>query len=149
MPFGPFPKQALDEAKVATAKADIRRAVTHIADYFLQDKPFILGDKVSVADLIGLMELEQLGAVNEQSVYEENAKVKAWANKVKQSLQPHYDEAMEKIRGIGQTWANTKPWTTFNFFTRVAYNVQCVRTILHDTVGACLCIWQFQLYSTV
>lgn len=95
--------------KVNAAKDDVRRAVTHIADYFLQDKPFILGDEISVADLSGLMELEQLRAVEEQELFEGNAKVKAWASRVREATKPYYDETMEKIRDMGQLFANAKP----------------------------------------
>lgn len=109
MDFGPMPKQPLDEAKVGAAKNEVKRAVTHIADYFLKDKKFILGDKVSIADLQGLCELEQLQGVQEENLFESNDKVKAWANRVRESMKPNYDVAMEKIRGMRKVFMDAKP----------------------------------------
>lgn len=42
--MGSAPEKPADAEKVKAAKEEIARTVTHIADYFLQDKPYIGGD---------------------------------------------------------------------------------------------------------
>ncbi|XP_060568672.1 glutathione S-transferase theta-1-like [Ruditapes philippinarum] len=82
-----FSKQPMDVEKVTAAKAEVTRSVTHLADYFLQDKQFIGGSKMSVADILGVCELYQLHAVNElDNLVKSNPKVKAWFERVVKAI---------------------------------------------------------------
>jgi glutathione S-transferase len=82
-----FTKQPMDVEKVTAAKAEVTRSVTHLADYFLQDKQFIGGSKMSVADILGVCELYQLHAVNElDNLVKSNPKVKAWFERVVKAI---------------------------------------------------------------
>lgn len=92
-----MPIQPMDVDKVKNAKEEVARAVTHIADYFLRDNPYIGGKEISAADLTGVSELYQLNGVCEEGLYTCNEKVNAWVERVKQRLQPHFDEAVERI----------------------------------------------------
>lgn len=89
-------------------KEEVSKTVAHIADYFLQDKQYIGGDEVSVADLIALMELVQLDVIGLEDLYLSNAKVKSWAERVANRMQPHYEETMAKIRNLKEVYNNTK-----------------------------------------
>ena len=87
------PKRPANAEKVLEAKAELARAVNHIDEYFLKDKPFIAGDDISIADLVALTELSQLRGVHETAIYESNPKVKAWAKRVEEKTKPHFQEA--------------------------------------------------------
>lgn len=106
--FGRFSKRPVDTEKLETDKAEVANTVKHIADYFLQDKLFIGGDDISVADLIGVMELLQLEIVGLEDLYESNEKVKAWVERIKTRCQPHFDEGMAKVMALKETYKNTK-----------------------------------------
>ena len=95
-----IPKRPANEAVIATAKSELQAAVTNIADYFLQDKPFVAGDEISIADLSGFAELCGLRAVNESAIYEDNPVVGAWMKRVEDRVKNHYDEAMASIHAI-------------------------------------------------
>ena len=67
--------------------------IEHIDKYFLKGQKYIAGnDDISVADLLGVCELMQLYPVFEEGIYESNPNVKAWMLRVKERLQPHFDE---------------------------------------------------------
>ena len=95
-----YPKKPLDEKLVASSKEDLIKAINHIADYYLKDQPYICGDEVSAADLIGVCELIHLGGVNESKIYENNAKVNAWIKRVGDRMAPHFEEANIKLAGL-------------------------------------------------
>ena len=86
-------KEPIDQSKVDRFKADIPQVIEHIDKYFLKGQKFIGGnDDVSVADLLGVCELMQLYPVYEEEIYESNPNIKAWMLRVKERLQPHFDE---------------------------------------------------------
>lgn len=66
---GKFTKRPLETEKFQSDKEEVIKCVTHIADYFLENKPFIWGDDVSAVDLIGVMELMQLCFVGLEDFY--------------------------------------------------------------------------------
>lgn len=95
-----IPKRPANEALVKTAKAELAEAVTHIADYFLEDKPFIVGDEISIADLSGVAELIGLQSVNEAGIYESNPVVAAWVNRVEERMKNHFKDCLESTEAI-------------------------------------------------
>lgn len=90
----PVAKQGkIDEAKVERFKAEIPKVIKHIDQYFLKDGKYIGGsDDISVADLLGVCELMQLYPVFEEDLYLGNPKVKDWMDRVRERLNPHFDE---------------------------------------------------------
>ena len=69
------------------------QVIKHIDKYFLKGQKYIGGnDDVSVADLFAVCELMQLYPVYEEEIYESNPNVKAWMTRVKERLNPHFDE---------------------------------------------------------
>lgn len=49
------PKEKMD-----AAMEDLNQSLTLLKDYFLQNKPFIIGDKVSLADIVAVVEIMQV-----------------------------------------------------------------------------------------
>lgn len=90
----------LDPTEQKKLREEVERTVKHIDEYFLKDSPFIGGKDISIADLLGICELAQLEIVGEDAIVRKNAKVSAWYDKVKARVQPFYDEATEKLKGL-------------------------------------------------
>ncbi|XP_050410538.2 glutathione S-transferase theta-1 [Patella vulgata] len=87
----------VQEKQMARFKKGLIESVGHIDKYFLGSQPFLCGDKLSVADLLGACELMQLHAVHEESFYTDNPVVKAWIERVRNRLAPHFDDAHKII----------------------------------------------------
>ena len=104
-----FTKKPLDIELITAAKEELTKAVTHIAEYYLKDQPFICGDEISAADLIGVCELMQLTCVNESGLYDSNATVKAWVKRVGERMQPHFDAANLSLNAVKKMWNEAQP----------------------------------------
>ena len=98
----------MDEKLVANAKEELTKAIDHLAAYFLKDEPFICGDEISVADLVGVCELMHLDGVNESGIYENNPIVKSWMKRVEDRMQPHFDEASISLKGLKKMFNEAK-----------------------------------------
>ena len=85
--------EPVDWDKVAMFRTEVEKTVGYLENVWLKDRPFLCGNELSVADILGICELMQLNGVHEEKLYEDNAVVKAWADRVKKRLQPHFDEA--------------------------------------------------------
>ena len=94
---------------VGKAKEELTKSLNHIATCYLKDGPFICGDEISAADLIGVSELIHLGAVNESELFESNPTIKAWIKRVGDRMQPHYDEANAKLDFVKKMFNDAKP----------------------------------------
>lgn len=107
----PIAKQSkIDNKKVQRFKAELPKVITHIDEYFLRDSKFIGGSEdVSVADLLGVCELMQLYPVFEEEVYTSNPKVKAWMERVKEALNPHFDEGHAIIYRTREVYTKLGP----------------------------------------
>lgn len=53
--------QTVSEARVSEAKNQMEKALDTITNVWLKDKPFIVGNEITVADLVAATEIEQLG----------------------------------------------------------------------------------------
>lgn len=106
--MGKFTKEPCDEAKLQEYRDEVTRAVTHIADYFLVDKPYVAGDDISAADILGVSELIHLEAVEEDGLYTSNEKVKAWIERVRRRLQPYFEQSLVKIKAFKQKFIDAK-----------------------------------------
>lgn len=107
----PVARQAkIDEAKLNRFKAELPKVIKHIDEYFLKDGKYIGGaDDVSVADLLGVCELTQLYPVFEEEIYNSNVKVKDWMNRVRERLNPHFDEGHAIVNRTREAYKTLGP----------------------------------------
>ena len=94
----------IDQDKVKECREKVTEALAQLESYFLKGKKFIGGDKISIADLLGVCELVQLYGCHEQGLYEKSPVLKAWVENVKQETNPHFEESMAKINHIHSTF---------------------------------------------
>lgn len=71
--------------------------VKQLEKYFLHDNIYLCGRDITLADILGVCELMQLYGVSEESIWSSNHIVKAWMDRVKERLQPHFDDAHQII----------------------------------------------------
>lgn len=102
--FPKFTGKPIDQEKVKEHRVKVTESMKDLESYFLKGKKFIGGDKISIADLLGVCELVQLYGCHEQGLYESSAVVKAWVENVKQETNPHFDEAMATINQLHSTF---------------------------------------------
>ncbi|XP_053557947.1 glutathione S-transferase theta-1 [Bombina bombina] len=74
-----------DPAKLAPILADFNTSMTSLEEKFLQGKPFIAGDEISLADLVAIVEIMQPVASGVE-VFEERPKLAAWKQRVVEAL---------------------------------------------------------------
>ncbi|KAK5909332.1 hypothetical protein CesoFtcFv8_003272 [Champsocephalus esox] len=90
------PKEKMD-----TAVQDLNQSLQMLEEKFLQNKPFIVGDKISVADLVAIVEIIQPVATG-LDVFEGRQKLTAWRDRVKKALgEKLFAEAHEVIMKVG------------------------------------------------
>ncbi|XP_033973413.1 glutathione S-transferase theta-1a [Trematomus bernacchii] len=90
------PKEKMD-----AAVQDLNQSLQMLEDKFLQNKPFIVGDKISVADLVAIVEIIQPVATG-LDVFEGREKLTAWRERVKKALgEKLFAEAHEVIMKVG------------------------------------------------
>nr|UVC41629.1 glutathione S-transferase 6 [Eriocheir sinensis] len=86
--------------KVADFQTRMETVLEQFETVWLKDQPFVAGNKISIADIIAACELEQPGMAG-YDVYEGRPTLTAWMQRVREALQPHYDEGhviVNKIR---------------------------------------------------
>jgi len=100
MKLGHHMKKPLDPEQKKKFQDEVVRMATHMGDYFLKDQPFIGGQEISIADIQAACELAQLEIIGEDVQFKSNPKVAAWYERVKDKLQPHFDESMKDLGGL-------------------------------------------------
>jgi glutathione S-transferase len=83
-------KRFIDELDVTLDK---------IERIFLAEHPYLCGGDISIGDLLGVCELMQPVSVG-HDVFAGRPKLEAWASRVKERLQPHFDEAHVHIMRV-------------------------------------------------
>ncbi|KAM3610868.1 uncharacterized protein V6R79_009905 [Siganus canaliculatus] len=92
-----IPKEKLD-----AALQELNQSLDLLENKFLQDKPFIVGDKISVADLVALVEIMQPVGCG-KDVFKERPKLGAWKDRViKEFGQKLFDEAHDPIMKVSE-----------------------------------------------
>ncbi|XP_069703062.1 glutathione S-transferase theta-1 [Periplaneta americana] len=77
----------------------MKKTLGLIENVWLKDKPYLTGDKISIADLLGACEIEQPRMAG-YDARKDFPRIAAWLERVRNDLNPHYDEvhkAVEKI----------------------------------------------------
>ncbi|NXS51743.1 GSTT1 transferase, partial [Brachypteracias leptosomus] len=89
--------QPVPPEKLESVTEDLNVVLKQFEEKFLQDKPFIAGSEVSLADLVALVELMQPLGVG-HNPFEDRPKLAAWRKRVEEALgQQLFQEAHEGI----------------------------------------------------
>ncbi|XP_038053800.1 glutathione S-transferase theta-1-like isoform X2 [Patiria miniata] len=89
-----------DEDELKQHVNTMHTTLTAMEDVFLKDTPYLCGDKISIADLLGICEVEQVVASG-RVVTAGRPTLQTWTDRVKTDLAPHFDEVhslMHKLR---------------------------------------------------
>lgn len=82
-----------DDAKLQRHADRLVVSLQEMEDVFLnRGKPFLCDNDITVADLLGSCEVEQPRSVG-FDVFTGRPKLEAWMNRVRATLQPHFDQA--------------------------------------------------------
>lgn len=105
------PKEKMD-----AAVEDLNQSLNLLEEKFLQNKPFIVGDKISLADLVAIVEIMQPIGTG-LNLLEGRPKLIAWEGRVKKELGVKlFDEAHEmimKASSLAQTVQHTDAMELF------------------------------------
>jgi glutathione S-transferase len=86
----------VDKQRLADFQSELEVVLDKMELIFLREVPYLCGSDISIGDLLGICELMQPMAV-EHDVFAGRPKLEAWASRVKERLQPHFDEAHQYI----------------------------------------------------
>nr|XP_033476517.1 glutathione S-transferase theta-1a [Epinephelus lanceolatus] len=90
------PKEKMD-----AAVEDLNQSLKLLEEKFLQNKPFIIGDKISLADLVAIVEIMQPVGTG-MDVFAGRPKLIAWRVRVKKAIgEKLFDEGHEVIMKVG------------------------------------------------
>ncbi|XP_056319412.1 glutathione S-transferase theta-1a [Danio aesculapii] len=100
----PVPKEKMD-----SALEDLNMSLKIFEDKFLQSRPFIIGDKISLADIVAIVEMMQPVATG-MDVFEGRPALSAWRDRVKKEVGVElFDEAHKvimNVESLPQTFEN-------------------------------------------
>ncbi|XP_032931718.1 glutathione S-transferase theta-2B [Catharus ustulatus] len=92
--------QSLPPEKLEFITGELNVTLKQFEEKFLQDKPFIAGSEVSLADLVALVELMQPVCAG-YDLFEERPKLKEWRRRVEEDVGKElFQEAHQDIRNI-------------------------------------------------
>jgi glutathione S-transferase len=86
----------VNKKRVANFQSELETVLNKMEQIFLHEDPYLCGSDISIGDLLGICELWQPMTV-EHDVFAGRPKLKAWATRVEEKLQPHFDEAHKYI----------------------------------------------------
>ncbi|GAV01961.1 hypothetical protein RvY_12586 [Ramazzottius varieornatus] len=92
-------KHPVNDDQVEKYRKGIEKTVASIASYFLQDCKFFLGDRISIADLQAVVEIEQVLS----SAYDPlvgHSSLQGWRERVREATAPHYQDATKILYQI-------------------------------------------------
>ncbi|XP_010874550.1 glutathione S-transferase theta-1a [Esox lucius] len=86
--------------KMNSAMEDLTLSLKVFHEKFLEDKPFIIGEKISLADLVAIVEIMQLVGTG-LDVFENRPSLSAWRDRVKNEIGGAlFDEAHKAIMHV-------------------------------------------------
>ncbi|KAG9487423.1 glutathione S-transferase theta-3-like [Eleutherodactylus coqui] len=107
--------------KLNAALCEFKTISTAIQDVFLQDKPFLVGDEVSIADVVALADISQT-CVSGLHVFEDYPKLAAWKQRVKEAVGVElFKEALDGIANFRKTDKQVSPEMKERFKATVEY----------------------------
>ncbi|XP_072043682.1 glutathione S-transferase theta-1-like [Amphiura filiformis] len=81
----------MDPGKLSTAIGEMEETLTNLENIFLKDKPYLCGNDISIADLLGVCEVEQVSGTG-RDISVAHPRLGAWVQRVRQQLNPDFDE---------------------------------------------------------
>ncbi|CAL1268839.1 unnamed protein product [Larinioides sclopetarius] len=84
-------QKPVNEEKLQFYKKGFLNILKEIEEGFLKDRPYLCGDSISVADIFCACEVEQPLMIGFDALANSPV-VKAWLEKVRKELEPHYSE---------------------------------------------------------
>lgn len=90
-----------DEKLLKLFEGRMKTTLHLIEDVWLKNSPYLIGDKITIADLLGVCEVEQprMAGYDPRTEY---PKIAAWLERVRQDLSPHYDEVNKVLNKIAE-----------------------------------------------
>ncbi|XP_022085891.1 glutathione S-transferase theta-1-like isoform X2 [Acanthaster planci] len=88
-----------DEDALQTLVNNMHTTLTALEEVFLRDKPYLCGDKISIADLLGICEVEQVVGCG-RDVTAGRPTLQTWSNRIKTELSPYFDEIHSFIHSL-------------------------------------------------
>ena len=82
----------VDKQKLSKFKVELEKTLDFIESYYLKDRSYLCGDDMTLADLLCICELQQPVAAG-HNIYARRPVLKQWMERVKERLQPHFDDA--------------------------------------------------------
>lgn len=77
--------EEIEPEKMEAALKELHTILDQLEEKFLQDKPFIVGNEISLADLMAIMELMQVIAAG-VDIFKDRPKLDAWRERVEAAL---------------------------------------------------------------
>lgn len=100
--------EPIDTKKLEVYQSQLETCLDKIENIFLRDAPFLAGDEISIADLLGICELQQPLSVR-HDVFRGRPRLDAWAKRVQDRLQPHFHEASAHIYKVKEMFPAPSP----------------------------------------
>ncbi|XP_072023517.1 glutathione S-transferase theta-1-like [Amphiura filiformis] len=94
-----------DQGKLSSAVVEVEKTLTNLEQIFLKDKQYLCGSDISIADLLGVCEVEHVTATG-HDITEAHPLIGSWVERVRQRLNPDFDEVhsvMHKLRDKNKT----------------------------------------------
>ena len=89
-----------NEEKVKEAGKALDKILNDMENYFLARGDFVAGNDITLADILGICEMMQVISIG-YPVERNRPRMKRWVERVKQRLQPHFDELHKDVLEFG------------------------------------------------
>eukprot|EP00057_Strongylocentrotus_purpuratus_P021073 XP_011675547.1 PREDICTED: LOW QUALITY PROTEIN: glutathione S-transferase theta-1 [Strongylocentrotus purpuratus] len=98
-------KQHASEERLKRDEENLTKQLDKLENAFLQDNDWLAGDDISVADVLAVSEIME-NTVNGRDVTEGRPKLRAFVDRVKNRLNPAFDEVHEAVDAWGDSYSN-------------------------------------------
>ncbi|KAK6638437.1 hypothetical protein RUM44_008866 [Polyplax serrata] len=95
------------EEKLKKFRIHMEEALDLVENIWLKDTKYLTGDEISIADIVGISEIEQPRIVN-YDVTVGRPKIAAWMKRVQEDLKPHYEDVFKPLNKLAQINAQSK-----------------------------------------
>ncbi|XP_066937414.1 glutathione S-transferase theta-1-like isoform X3 [Macrobrachium rosenbergii] len=98
----------VNQKKVDEFQSRMETTLEQFETIWLKDKPFLAGSEITIADLLAACELEQPSMAG-YDILEGRPILAAWYKRVKDALQPHYDEGHKVVDIVRKKFGGRAP----------------------------------------